>query len=273
MERNVRAPGGNDHAIAGAHLSRDIHAPGLLLACRREYRGGTAMSPLCSIVLALSLAGSPGDGGAQAGTKENLDLPFDAAAEGEDESAVEMVTFYELVYEADGVFFCCDRSGSMEERAKFTRLQQEVLRSIRQFSEKVEFAVVFFDTGMVCIPPSGRPLEATPAMKAMAEAMVLSTRPGKGTCALPALCAALNFANLSTASRKIIIYLSDGRNTCNDQDPEIYGSMVLKEVKRRNVHAVRINTIVIGPEGNVNERWMRQLAAENGGSCSRAAER
>ncbi len=231
------------------------------------------MHPLCSIILALSVAGPRADAGGEPATKENLDLPFDAAGEAEEETAPELVTFYDLVCEADGVFFCCDRSGSMEEEAKFARLKHEVLKNVRQFSEKVEFAVIFFDSGMFSIPPAGKPLKAQPPMKAMAEAMVLSARPGKGTCAIPALCAALNFANMSTVARKTIIYLSDGRNTCDDQDPVRYGEMALKEVKRRNVHAVRINTIVIGREGSVNEAWMRQLASQNGGTCLRVAER
>jgi hypothetical protein len=207
------------------------------------------------------------------GTKENLDLPFDAIGASEDEEeAPEIIVFYGQQYEGDGIFFCCDKSGSMNEANKFRRLQQEVAKNLTQFSERVQFGIVFFDAGLSKFPPSGRPAEANPSMKAAGMAYVMSTTPGHGTCCKAALTTALTYANQATSKRKLIIYLSDGYTTCPGQDATQYGQATLAEVTARNTSRIHINTICIGPQGGVDENWMRKLAAQNNGSYARIVQ-
>src|SRR5262245_3871879 len=93
-----------------------------------------------------------GSGGGAA-SKENLDLPFDALADSSDEEeAPEVIVFYGQQYEANFVAFCCDKSGTMSQEAKFQKLQKEVIKNVMQFSDKVQFGIVFFDAGMTKFP-------------------------------------------------------------------------------------------------------------------------
>src|SRR5262245_7973878 len=154
-----------------------------------------------------SFAQATGSGGGF--SKQNLDLPFDAGgSQEEEEEAPEIVVFYGQQYEGDGIFFCCDRSGSMNEAGKYRKLQQEVIKNLTQFSERVQFGIVFFDAGISKFPNSGQPATATAALKAAGTAFVMTTQPGHGTCQKPALIQCLMYANQSSAKRKVIIYLS-----------------------------------------------------------------
>ena len=159
----------------------------------------------------------------------------------------------------------------MNEANKFRRLQQEVIKNIVQFSERVQFGVVFFDSNIYKFPQSGRPADATPALKAAGSAFVTSTQAGHGSCCKAGLLQALAYANQSTAKRRIIIHLSDGFTTCPGNDAAQYGQQTLSEVSAKNTQKVHINAICIGPPGanNVDEDWMKKLAAQNGGSYAR----
>jgi Mg-chelatase subunit ChlD len=231
---------------------------------------------LCTIV-AIGLAASfpfPARACASFSLKKNLDLPAEAAGDsGDDESLPEIIVFYGQQYEGDGVFFCCDKSGSMA-GAKWKRLQGEVTRNLRSFSPRVQFGIVLFDSKTVAFPSSGRPAEASEAMKAQAIEMVMATGTGQLTCAKPALAMALNYANSSTSKRKIIIYLSDGWNTCACMESGKYSTEILSEVAQRNTQHVRINALCIGPAGKyaVNEDFMRALASQNSGTYVRLVQ-
>lgn len=205
--------------------------------------------------------------GGGAGIKANLDLPFDGAGqegdEEEEEEAPEIVVFYGQTYESDGVFFCVDKSGSMTGQA-WTRCQEEVIKNILQFSEKVQFGIVFFDDRIAKFPKTHRPAEATPAMKVAAQSMVMSVQPGLGSCYVEGLIEALNFANLATVKRRLIILLGDGEVLCNGNLG--IREQCLNEVKSRNTTGVKINTICISCQ---NEGFMQALAADNGGTFAR----
>ena len=211
-------------------------------------------------------AAAPAGSRAEGASKENLDLPFDAIGDTEDgEDAPDIIVFYDQQYEGDFFCFTCDKSSSME-GAPWKRLQQEVIKNISQFSERVEFAIVFFDVAQAKFPTSGRPATATPAMKSAAIAMVSSTTTGHGSCYKEALLLSLQYANGSTGKRKVIICLGDGNTTCPGADPGRYGQETLSLVTSRNVQKVRINTLGIG---NVDETWMRSLASQNRGTYRR----
>jgi uncharacterized protein with von Willebrand factor type A (vWA) domain len=207
-----------------------------------------------------------GSGGGMA-TKENLDLPFDALGDSQDEEeAPEVIVFWGQQYEANFVCFCADKSSSMAGEP-WKKLQREVIKNITQFSDKVQFGIVLFDANVTKFPTNGKPADASPAMKAGAMAYVMSTQTGHGTCSKPALKACLQFANQSSAKEKIIIYLSDGHNTCNGADEASYTQQLLAEVAATNTQHVKINTLCFG--GNPDENFMRTLATQNNGKCSR----
>ncbi len=223
-------------------------------------------------VAVLGLGFPPGAAFSQSQTgavKANLDLPFDALGESDDEEeAPEVIVFYSQQYEGDGFFYSCDMSGSMKDEAKFKKLQREVIKNVSQFSEKVQFSFCFFDAGLRKFPTSGRPADANAAMKAAAIAFVMTVTPGAGSCSRPSLIAALQFANQSSSKRKVIIHLSDGQNYCNGMDKDQYDQQTLAEVSAKNTQRVKINTICIGTQ-DVNEAWMRKLAYQNNGQASR----
>ena len=109
-------------------------------------------------------------------------------------------------------------------------------------------------------------------MKESATAFIRAVKAGSGTCSKPALLAALDMADLSKATRKFIIYYSDGFNTCPGSDSVTYAAETLSEVTARNAGKLRINAICIGPASSVDEEWMRQLASENRGSYVRIVQ-
>jgi hypothetical protein len=228
--------------------------------------GTAGFFPSTSSVFAQAASGSGGTA-----TKENLDLPFDALADSQDEEeAPEVIVFYGQQYEANFVAFCCDKSGSMNEGGKFQKLQREVIKNISQFSDKVQFGIAFFDASLTKFPNNGKPADANPAMKAGGLAYVMSSSPGHGTCSKAALEACLQFANQSSAKQKVILYLSDGRNTCNGADEASYSQQLLSDVASKNTQHVKINTICIATD-DVGENFMRTLATQNGGKCSKVS--
>jgi len=244
---------------------------------RREKLALKELQPtLPTLLLVLGLFALPCAASAQESggfNKANLDLPFDAGGTNEEEEeAPDIVIFYGQQYEGDGIFFSCDRSGSMREGGKFKRLQNEVIKNISSFSEKVQFGVVFFAGDLTKFPNSGKPAVATPAMKAAAISMVNSAAFGRGTCTKIALQACMSYAQLSSAKRKIIIHLSDGLHRCNGADPNTYGNETLSEVRQKNTSGIRVNSICIGPPGAVDENWMRRLASENNGTYARIVQ-
>jgi len=197
------------------------------------------------------------------GSKANLDLPVDAAGqEEEEEEAPEIVIFYGQEFEGDGIFFCCDKSGSMRGE-RWKRCQQEVLKNVSQFSDRVQFGIVFFDTTVEKFPNTHKPAEANPAMKAAAQVWVKSVQTGSGSWYKEGLIHALNFANAATVKRRLIIVLGDGEVHCRNQEAG-YEAKCLSEVKSRNSSGVKINTLCILCTSGAD--FMKTLATQNGGT-------
>lgn len=201
--------------------------------------------------------------GAVAGRKENLDLPFDAGTfEGEDgeEDAPETIRFYGQQYEGDGVFFVIDRSGSMQDTGELKIAKKEVLRNISDFTNRVQFGIVFFDNGILKYPQGGRPAEANPAMKAGALNWVNSVSGGGGSCMSKGFVEVLKFANQSSADRRVVIYVGDGAGSCAGH------VTTLSIVKSQNYRRAQVNTIGVLDVSGENEQFMRRLAGSNAGS-------
>jgi Mg-chelatase subunit ChlD len=203
-----------------------------------------------------------GGGGA---SKANLDLPFDAVGEKEEEEeAPEIIVFYGQQYEGDGIFFCVDTSGSMNQNGRFQKVKRDCIKNIQQFSERVQFGICFFNGQQTLFPASGRPADANPAMKAAAIGMVASAQTGNGSCYKEALMKTLLMATQATAKRRIIICMGDGEVNCNGSTD---ATLTLSQVKARNVSGVKINAICFA--SNVGEPFMRNLAAQNNGTYAR----
>ena len=202
--------------------------------------------------------------------KENLDLPFDALGEEEEEEeAPEVVNFYNTNLEGDGFFYVIDRSGTMQSSGELQRAKSEVKKNITEFSNRVQFGVVFFDSSISKFPASGQPAEASEAMKQGAKGFVDSVPGGSGTCGMQGLLAALQFANRAKSKRKVIVYLSDGGGTCMGADESQYLNKLIATVTAQNYQRVKINTILVLEPAGGGENFMRRLAAANGGSYTR----
>ncbi len=222
---------------------------------------------LLSVLLSALLAIPSGRVGfAQEGNlKANLDLPYDAAGEEEEEEeAPETIVFYGQQYEADFFCFVADRSGSMNDNNRWPTLQKELNRTVMGFSERVQFAIVFFSSPpRIKFPPSGQPADANPGAKGAAMTMVNSLQPDHGSCYLEGLTDGLAYAAKSSAKRKVLICLGDGEVTCGSDS-----NTTLSGTKARNVMGAKINTIGIGVTSQ-GEPFMKALASQNNGTYRR----
>jgi Mg-chelatase subunit ChlD len=225
----------------------------------------TAVSVLCfagaPLLHAQTLAGGA--------LKANLDLPFDAGLfneDGEDEDAPEIITFYSQQYEGDGIFYAIDRSGSMQSSGELEIAKREVSRNIMEFSNRVQFGIVFFDRGITKFPAGGRPTEANAAMKAAGLNWIQSIPGGGGSCCQQGLIEALKYANTSSASRKVVVYVGDGGGTCNGANEQTYLNQTLSVVRSQNFQRAQINAVGVLDVTTVCENFLRSLASGNGGS-------
>jgi hypothetical protein len=205
------------------------------------------------------------------GIKENLDLPLDALGDtGEEEDVPETIHFYGQIYEGDGFFFTIDRSRSMQDSGELQIAKREMIRNIQELSNRTQFSVNFFDSDLIYFPQSGRPAEATVAMKAAATAFINSTPGGAGSCCQKGLLNALRFGNLSSVKRKVVVYVGDGGGTCGG-DEATYLERTLAIVAQHNYQRVQINTIGVLMTGRAaQEQFLRRLAAMNNGTYRRA---
>lgn len=224
------------------------------------------------VTLWLAIA-APARGVAQDGggaVKENLDLPYDARGEEEEEEdAPEIVTFYGQQLEGDGLFYVVDRSGSMQDSGELAIAKREMVRNISEFSERVQFGMVFFDASVSKFPPSGQPAEANPGMKAAATSFIQAIPGGHGSCCQQGITACLQIANRATAKRKVLVYLGDGGGTCQGANEEQYLRTALGTISAQNYQRVQINTIGVLDVGRIQEDFLRRLASSNGGNYKR----
>jgi Mg-chelatase subunit ChlD len=202
--------------------------------------------------------------------KENLDLPFDALAEEEEEEdAPEVVSFYSTNLEGDGFFYVVDQSGSMLDSGELQRAKTELNKNIGEFSNRVEFGIIFFATNTVKFPGSGKPAEATEAMKQAAKGFVNAQGRGRGSCPMTGLMDGLRLANRGKARRKVLVYLGDGGGTCNGAGEADYLQKTVATITGQNYQRIKINTIGVVEVSSIGENFLRRLAASNGGSYTR----
>lgn len=184
----------------------------------------------------------------------------------------EGLTFYELPFDADGVFFVIDRSGSMPDSGELELAKREIIRALIGFQPEVQFGMIFFDRGFVKFPVSEQPASAGDAAAInSASAFVQSVAGGAGTCGQAALLAALRFAKSSTAQKQTIFYVSDGGGTCAGVDERTYLDQTLETVRAENAGIAAIHTIGVLDVGPIQESFLKDLAGQNGGTYTRIA--
>jgi Mg-chelatase subunit ChlD len=215
--------------------------------------------------------GSPQPAGNTSGSKENLDLPYDAIGEEDvDEDSPEVIQFYGQNYEGHGIFFAIDRSGSMQDSGELTVAKREVVRTISEFSSRVEFGIVFFARDAVKFPTSGTPAKANPSTKQSGIAWVRGMQSAHASCPQQGLVQALQMANKADVKSSTLIYVGDGGGTCNG-DEATYLRQTLAVVKGQNYKRAQINSIGVliqtqSRDDQVKHRdFLRQLATMNGG--------
>jgi len=227
----------------------------------RILAGAFFLSPL-GLVPATAQDNAGGD------TKENLDLPFDAIGENEDEEeAPEIVSFYGQTLEADGFFYVVDKSGSMNDSGELAVAKREIIRNIIEFSDRVEFGVIFFAGDVLKFPPSGQATEATSGMKSAATRWINGVQSSHMSCPQLGLSAALRMASTCSAKRRVITYVGDGGGTCSGgEDEGQYLARTLAAVTAQNFQRIQINCIGVMIYPKLNEDFMRKLATSNGGT-------
>ena len=192
--------------------------------------------------------------------KQNLDLPFNGGLVERDR-----IRFYGSDYELDGIFYVIDRSGSMQSSGELQIAKREVVENIGELSPEVQFGIVFFDRGITKFPSSGRPADANAAMKAAAINYIQSVPGGGGSCVQQGLVEALLFANLSTAERKVLLYVGDGGGTCNGANEQTYLSQTLSVVTSQNHQRTQIDSIGVLDLGVIHEDFLQTLSHMNYG--------
>jgi Mg-chelatase subunit ChlD len=202
--------------------------------------------------------------------KENLDLPFDAIGETEEEElAPEIVVFYGAVYEADGLFFALDESGSMDYQGRWELQTREILRTISEMSDRAEFGVVFYATGVSAFRDA--PVTATEGSKQAAKAWVQSRHPQGDTCLAEGTVRALQIAAKSKAKHRSVIVTSDGKpdicSTGQGATGDQLGGLIQKTLQANPGRRIKVHTIWVGEVNDpVPMEFMKRLATAHGGT-------
>ena len=184
----------------------------------------------------------------------------------ETQQGISTVTFYGQEFQADGVFYVVDKSGSMQDSGELIIAKREILRNIDEFPESMEFGIAFFDSSVIKFPDSGLPAKANPEMKASATAFLQSVVGGFGSCCQQGLLAGLQFANQSTAKLKVLIYLGDGGGTCQGADEASYLRQTLAAITAMNDQGVQIHCFGVLNPSALGVDFMKRLAEANGGT-------
>jgi hypothetical protein len=175
----------------------------------------------------------------------------------------------QVITEGDGIFYVIDKSNGFAGTGGFAIAKTEVIRNVNEFSSCVDLGIVFFDSSVMRFPADGKPAAATAEAKQSAVGFVNSVFAGSGSCVRAGLLAALDFADQSTARRKVIVYLGDGGGTCQAADEATYLNGTLDAVRERNQGEVQINTMCILSCSTFGTDFLKRLAAENGGTYTR----
>lgn len=207
-------------------------------------------------------------GNQDGGAWRPLDLPVSGVGgDDTDEDAPETIIFYGGEYEGDSFAFIIDTSGSMWYEDRLETAKQELISSLNSLSDQAEFCIVAFSHGLNTY--STTMVRATPNAKVSAAVWVTSLSPQGSTCIDLATVQGLNIINASPkpASRKKVILLGDGAQSCSGlMTPEVH-EQVLADISLANWDRISIDTVFLG-----NATWdqaillFQDIAAHNNGA-------
>ena len=175
----------------------------------------------------------------------------------------------QVVTEGDGIFYVIDKSNGFASFGGLAMAKQEVIRNVTELSSCIDLGIVFFDSSIMRFPADGKPAAATAEAKQSAIDFVNAVWTGSGSCIRAGLLAGLDFADQSTAGRKVIVYVGDGGGTCQGADEATYLNGTLDAVRERNQGEVQINTFCVQSCSTLGTDFLKRLAAENGGTYTR----
>ena len=182
-----------------------------------------------------------------------------------DEACPPLSIYFGKEFRADGLFFVIDRSGTMQGPGHLARAKRETERLVEALSPGVEFGVIFADANRIRFPSNGQPAESTEEMKASALAFVRATPGGSGSCDLPSLLGALDFARNSRGRNLAVFYVTDGGGTCTGDEAQ-YLQKLREDVTAQNAGLARIHTFQVSPGSALRDGHLEELAVRNGGT-------
>jgi hypothetical protein len=163
-----------------------------------------------------------------------------------------------------GVFFVIDHSGSMLDAGELAVAKREAEGVIQAFPDGIEFGVIFSATFQTRFPVSGNPARTDAETRAAAVEFVRAVGGGSGSCHQPSLLSAIELARRTSGRRDVILFMTDGSMTCG-QDEKQYLRETLEAVTAANQNTVNLYSLQIGPASALQENFLRDLAAMNGG--------
>jgi hypothetical protein len=183
-----------------------------------------------------------------------------------EEACPPLSVYFEKEFREDGLFFVIDRSGTMQDNGELGRAKQETERLIEALPTGVEFGIIFSDANRIRFPFNGQPAESTEEMKASAVAFIQGTPGGSGSCDLPSLLTALDFARASRALSSAVFYVTDGGGTCSGAEESAYLERLRDTVTAQNAGLARIHTFQVSPGRQLQDSHLEDLALRNGGT-------
>lgn len=216
------------------------------------------------VVLALGLAGWVGAQSAPVVIGPTLELPAERASPVPLEENDDILSFFGGEYQADGFFWCIDRSASLGWGGTIDTLKQECRSAIEQLSSDAEFGLVRFSSVATAWSPVAR--KATDAAKVDATSWVDGMTAAGGRCYSTGMTETLRIANRASRGRRVVILVGGGTPSCGAETP----ASVVTRIGIENRNSIPIHVIQIGTSGGAaaSTGLMQQIAVQNGGTFS-----
>lgn len=173
------------------------------------------------------------------------------------------LTFLGITLAAEGMYFVIDRSGGF--LPQLERAKKGVIETLASMPDGTWFGICFVEANLIKFPQASQAARADEAMRASATAFVKSTSLGSGSCDLPGLLAALDFASSSETEADVIFYVSNGAGLCGGRAEADYLAEMRALVKEANQGKAQLHTVTFGDIGPFHESHLRELAEQNGG--------
>jgi hypothetical protein len=183
-----------------------------------------------------------------------------------EEACPPLSIYFGKEFRTDGLFFVIDRSGTVSGPGHLSRAKRETERLIEPLPGGLQLGVIFSAGSHIAFPSNGQPADSTEEMKASAIAFIRNSPSGSGSCDLPALLAALNFARNSRGRSPAIFYVTNGGGTCMGAQEADYLRLLTETVTAANAGLARIHTFQVAPGFELQDRVLESLALLNGGT-------